>query len=249
MANGGWGPPPGGFGPPPGMPPGWQPERQQLDGGIPWESPNGGLFLRWWQTLGATLKGRPFFATVAQSDDAMSAVTFHTMTWMVMGLVSGLFYSFVFGIFGAGALGPLYSMGYGLPFSGGLFAIASSILFGSTLCGAFFGFVEPWVVGGLHHLVLSLVGGIPPGRTYAHTVRAHAYASGGAAVFSAIPYVGALVTFVLSIKNHLEAYDEMHRCGGKALLAYFSPVLFCCCGCCSLFTLFSSLVPLGRFHF
>ena len=256
MANGGWGPPPGGggynqppgfgqpqggynqppgFGPPPGMPPGWQPQQPMLDGGVPWESASGGLLMRWWQTIGATLKGRPFFAAVALNDDAMSAVTFHTMTLALMGFVFGLFYLSVPAVLGTVLLGALSRTGFGLPLAGGAYGMGFGLWIAATLGGAVVGFVGPWVSGGIHHLILALFGGIPPDRSYAHTVRAHAYANAGATIFSALPYlgIGTLVTFALGIKNHLEAYEEMHHCGaGKALAAYFAPFVCSCCGCC-----------------
>ena len=253
MANGGWGPPPGGggynqppgfgqpqggynqppgFGPPPGMPPGWQPQQPMLDGGVPWESASGGLLMRWWQTIGATLKGRPFFAAVALNDDAMSAVTFHTMTLALMGFVFGLLYFFLLAVVGTAILAPFSRSGFGLPLAGGIYGMGFGLWIAATLGGAVVGFVGPWVSGGIHHLILALFGGIPPDRSYAHTVRAHAYANAGATIFSALPYLGTLVTFALGIKNHLEAYEEMHHCGaGKALAAYFAPFVCSCCGC------------------
>ncbi|MBM4359562.1 MAG: hypothetical protein FJ096_15770 [Deltaproteobacteria bacterium] len=215
------------------MPPGWAPRNDVLDGGVPWESTNLGLFSRWVQTLTATFKGRPFFATVAQSDDAMSAVTFHTMTFTMMGFVFGGLLFLVTFLFGVAFLGPALPSGLGTSLAGGASFAGVMMWFGITLVMATTGFIGPWVVGGMHHLVLALTGAVPPDRSYSHTVRAHAYADGGAFVFNAIPYLGSLIVFVLSLKNHLDAYESVHHCGaGKALLAFFSPVLICgCCGC------------------
>jgi hypothetical protein len=240
----GFGQPPGGYGPPPGMPPGWQPNHQALDGGIPWESSAGNILGRWWSTLGAILKGRPFFAAAATSDDAMSAVTFHAMTFAMFGALVGLVYFVIFSLIGTAFLAVLAPLtkGLGGMFAGGAVMAGAAFWFAAIVCGGVGGFVLPWLTGGIHHVVLALLGGVPPDRSYSHTVRAHAYANGGATVFAVIPYLGALVSFGLGIKNHLEAYDEMHHCGGgRALAAYVAPVVCSCCGCVGGLGLFGSV--------
>jgi hypothetical protein len=246
--GGGWGQPPGasppgGFGPPPGMPPGWQPQAVLLDGGIPWEKAGGGVFSRWYQTVAASFKGAPFFATVAESDDAMSAVAFHTMTCALVGFILGGFYFLIVSVLGLAAAGVVPGLGLGLPIAGGA-TLGGLLLWLTILTGsAATGFVMPWVVGGLHHLVLALLGGVAPHRTYMHTVRAHAYANGGPWVFAAIPSLGQLIWLVLTLKNHLEAYDAMHQCGGgKAFAALVSPTVCMCCGCAGTFGLFGGLL-------
>jgi len=101
---------------------------------------------------------------------------------------------------------------------------------GLCLTMAIMGFIAPWVGGGIHHLVLSMAGGVGEGRDYGSTVRVHAYATGAAALWAFVPMVGGLASLAFQIINHTVGYDEMHRCGGgKAFLAWASPMLVCCC--------------------
>ncbi len=243
--GGGWGQPGSyggygcGFAPPPGMPPGYVPGGgPALAGGVPWEAQGGGLFSRWWETIGATFKGRPFFAAAAQGDDAMSAVLFNTFTMTLLGAALGLLYIALFALFGSmfgavfSTLGKATGMPLGLAGAGFGLALGIGLFLATTLGGAMSGFLVPWVMGGLHHLALLVLGGVPEGRTYMHTVRAHAYANAGSSIFLPIPYLGALVSLVFGIMNHVYGYDEMHRCGGgKAFAAWLAPMVCGCCGC------------------
>ncbi|NDD31762.1 MAG: hypothetical protein EB084_26235 [Proteobacteria bacterium] len=224
------------------MPPGWQPT-YEVESSIPWETVGSPLLTRWWKTVTATFKGRAFFAALAQSDDAMSAVTFHTLTLALVGFAYGGLYMLMMAVLGTIVVGPLGApSGLGLLAAGGMWGVGLASWLSMTLLGAATGFAMPWALAGVHHLVLALTGGVPPDRSYTHTVRAHAYANAGAMAFAAVPYVGSLIALVFGIKNHLEAYDELHRCGGgKALLAYFTPFFCSCCGIGAFLAIFSSL--------
>jgi hypothetical protein len=75
-----------------------------------------------------------------------------------------------------------------------------------------------------------IFGGVGQGKGYSDTVRAHAYAQSAAYMWLPIPFVGWMISLVFSIINHVTGYDETHRCGGgKAFLAWATPVLICCC--------------------
>ncbi len=222
------------------MPPGWEPPGGgTLPGTVPWETPGGSLIGRWWATLAGTFRGRSFFAAVALSDDAMSAVTFHLVTSVVVGIISTTVSLSYFGISGAGGLGP-YRRWVGPMYPGAGFTAGLSIAswFVSVMFSALIGFILPWILGGIHHLVLAMLGGVPAEKSYVHTVRAQAYAAAGPLLFVAlplsIPFLGLmtlLLWFCFELKNHIEAYDEMHRCGsGKPVVAFLSPFLCFCCG-------------------
>lgn len=229
------------------MPPGWHHEPPDARDGIAWESASGGMLSRWWRTLGATMRGRSFYASVAASDDAMSAVTFHTMTWAVMGFAVGAMYFLLLSLIGAAIAVPFGAWSGPGFLAGSVWLFGAACWLGLTLGGATIGFVLPWLVGGIHHLVLAMLGAVPPDRSYGHTVRAHAYASAGAWVFSVVPYIGSFVTLILKVKLHIDAYDEVHRCGaGNALLALVAPFVCSCCGCVGFTTILSFVSSVGR---
>jgi hypothetical protein len=230
------------------MPPGYRPDggAMPLEGGVPWESPHGGLFGRWWETMtAANFKGRELFAAVGQSDDAMSACLFSMATGAVAGAVIGLFYMVIIGIWGTAMLAIFGSLGLG-KLGGAAAGVGIGIVFlfvvGLMIAYAVFGFIGPWVVGGFHHLVLMMVSGVGPGKEYSHTVRVNAYASAAALLFMPVPLMGGLIVLVFNIINHVTGYDQVHRCGGgKAFLAWVSPVFLCCCCYFMLFVMIAAL--------
>ena len=224
------------------MPPGYRPDggAMPLAGGVPWESPHGGLFGRWWETItAANFKGRELFSAVGQNDDAMSACLFSMTTGAVMGALIGLLYLLLLALWSTAMLAILGSVGIGKV--GGAVAgmgIGLGLLFwiGAVIFYAVAGFISPWVVGGLHHLVLMMVGGVGQGKEYSHSVRVNAYAGAASLLFVPIPFLGGLVALVFNIINHVTGYDQVHRCGGgKAFLAWVSPVFICCCCYLALF--------------
>lgn len=217
------------------MPPGYQPGGSTpLSGGVPWESPSGGLLGRWWATMtSANFKGKEFFAAVAQGSDPMPAVLFSTVTMTIGGAIMGLLYAMGIMLFGAAIIAAFGASSLGPSFAGFGVGMAVMVFISATITGAVGGFVGPWVWGGIHHLCLMLFGGVGAGREYGHTVRAHAYASAAPYLFVPaiiLPGVGGLVVLVFFIINHIHAYDEMHRCGGgKAFGAIALPFGICCC--------------------
>jgi hypothetical protein len=221
------------------MPPGYQPAGHGLPGGVPWEG-QGGMFSRWWETVSSVnFKGEQFFASSAQSDDAMPAVMFNMTTFSFVGAVLGLIYAAVFAIWSAAIVAALSSGGPGGPSGGGKalagmaglgIGAAIAVFVGAVIAWAIWGFLAPWILGGLHHLVLLIFGGVGPNKGYSSTVRAHAYALGAAYAWAMIPGVGGLVALVFTFINHIHGYDATHRCGGgKAFLALIAPFLLCCC--------------------
>ena len=262
---GGWGSPPGG-GPPGGgawgTPPVWGggPEPKPppgyggttaLHGGVPWEQSEGGLFSRWWETVKACNGDtRAFFAATAQNESG-NALTFAMMTGAMVGAAIGLFYLLLFTFFSAAIMAGL--AGIVGKSSAGAGAVAAGISIGIGLVyavivaiGAAVGSViRPFVWGGIHHVILLLVGGIGPQRSFMHTVRVAAYTEGAAFAWMFIPIAGPFIAPVFVIKNLVQGYDEVHGSGvGKALLAIFAPVL-CCCACYLMLALMGLAGSLG----
>ena len=111
-------------------------------------------------------------------------------------------------------------------------------LIAGTVIYAVYGFIKPWIMGGIDHLMLMMFGGVADGKGYSDTVRAHAYASASAWAWMIIPipYLNYFIFLVFTVINHVHAYDEVHRCGGgKAFAAAVIPAFTCCC--CAPFTL------------
>lgn len=248
--GGGWGAPPGHGGagwprgpeptPPPGYPPAVTPA---LEGGVPWEQTTGSVFTRWWETVKAVNNDtRAFFSAAAQNESS-GAITFAMMTGAMVGLAIGLLYLVIFTIFGAAimaALSTLGARGSASPgASVGAGALAAGIGFGVGLiyaviitAGATMGAaIRPFLWGGIHHVVLLMLGGVGERKTFMHTARVAAYTEGASLAWVLIPIAGPFLAAIFGVKNLLQGYDETHRCGiGKALLAVFAPFL-CCCLC------------------
>ncbi len=218
------------------MPPGYRPGGgSALEGGVPWESSHGGFLGRWWETVTAVnFRGRPFFAAAAQSNDPLPACLFSMTTMAIFMFIALLLIFTLYAIIGAAFFAALGGIPGGGRLTAGLagvgliiFAVYLVVL---TVVYAIIGFIAPWIGGGLHHLGLMLFGGVGAGRGYGDTVRAHAYAQAASLLWIPIPIVGGFVSLIFSIINHVNAYDEVHQCGGgKAFLAWLSPVLICCC--------------------
>ncbi len=222
------------------MPPGFVPGAgQQVDSSVPWEIPGGSLFGRWLDTLSAAnFHGTKFYRAAGQSDNAMTAVMFNTFTWAVLGSLAGALYIALFTMISALWVWLLSTVHVGMAARVGTMTFSVGLLLWLTcvLVGAAWGFVGPWILGGLHHLVLALFGGVRE-KGFAHTVRAHAYANGAASVWLAIPVLGLLLALVFHAKNHMQGYAGVHDCGeGKASVAWLMTPVCGLCSCCIAFT-------------
>ena len=271
---GGWGPPPGpgygspgGYGgsdwgrggfaaqpPPPGMPPGHVPSTSgtaPLPEGVPWETQRGGLFSRWWATVKAgNSDTRALFAAAVQySSGGVPACTFNMMSGAIAGFVFGLIYLVLFTVLGAAGLFDDIFGRAGLGAASAGFGVGIGLLYlvMITVGQAMGGFINPWIIGGIHHLVLMLFGGTT--RSFDHTVRAFGYAMGAATAWGLIPLFGAFPMMVYALKNVAQAYDETHQCGvGKAVLAMLLPLIVCCACYAGLIALVVAAGSAARFH-
>ncbi len=252
----GWTPPGGGFAPmPQNFPPGYVPDTgtAPLEGGVPWEQKGGSFLGKWWATLKACNGDtRPFFAAAAQNEKG-DALFFAMVSGGVSGAFIGLLYMVIFGMLSLGfALGmPLGGKGGSAPISGAVaagFSLGIGILYAIfiTVGSAMGAAVRPFIWGGLHHVLLLMLGGVGERKTFMHTVRVAAYAEGASMPWIWIPIAGPFIAAFYGIKNLVVGYDETHRCGiGRALLVLFAPVL-CCCGCQALMIAMGALPALMK---
>lgn len=237
----GWGAPAGFVPMPQNLPPGYTPDTgtAALAGGVPWEQKGGSFVAKWWATVKAVNNDtRPFFAAAGQNESG-DAITFAMVSGAVSGAAIGLFYFLIFAAFSAGLMIALPGLGHGAKGSAGGAAMAAGFTFGMgifyalmiTVMSAMTAAVRPFLWGGLHHVLLSLFGGIGERKTFMHTVRVAAYAEGASMPWIWVPIAGPFIAIFFGIKDLVQGYDEVHRCGtGKALLVLFSP-LICCCAC------------------
>lgn len=240
----GYGPPPGAWAPmPAGMPPGYTPPdtTPPLQGGIPWEQKGGSIVGKWWATLKACNdQTRPFFSCAAQNESG-DAITFAMVSGGVSGAFIGLLYVVIFTMISAGLMLGLPALG--LKGSSGSMAGSSALAAGFTFgIGIFYALLittmsavgaamRAFLWAGVHHVLLMMLGGIGPRKTFMHTVRVAAYSEGAAMPWIWIPVAGPFIAAFYGIKNIVVGYDETHRCGtGRAALVLFAP-LICCCGC------------------
>jgi hypothetical protein len=225
---------------PANLPPGYTPEgyTATLEGGIPWEQQGGSLLGKWWATVKACNgQTRPFFACAAQNEKA-DAILFSVLSGALAGAALGLFYLLIFSAIGAGmfmgvsSLGPKSSTPGANAVAAGV-SIGAGILYAimATVMYAVMAAIRPFLVGGLHHVLLLMFGGVGERKSFMHTVRVVAYAEGSAYPWIWIPIAGPFIVIYYVIKGLVLGYDETHRCGtGKALLVLFAPLL-CCCAC------------------
>jgi len=121
-------------------------------------------------------------------------------------------------------------------------------LVGTLLAGPFLLALALFVVAGITHLFLLLLGGAR--RGFEATFRVVAYSS-AAAVFSILPFCGGLIGLVWRAVVAILGLSEAHGIGkGTAAGAVLLPALLLCC-CCGLAVLFAiggmaSLAGLGQ---
>jgi len=217
-----------------GYPPGYTPSAGG-GGAVAWEDTSRGFFGRWWDTVKeVSFNPKSFFAAAAQSDNPWPSVTFAMTNAAFIGLVLGaLIAIFYIGFGGLGMLGALGSGGKGAGGAGAaIFAVMSAIgVFMAVLYPVMLmiqALAAPWIVGGLQHLTLMLLGGAT--KSYTHSVRVVGY-GWAAHTWLLVPCVGPLIWLVMSVIVYTVGHDETHKCGiGKALVAVLGiPVLCMCC--------------------
>lgn len=184
--------------------------------GPPWEQP-GAFFQRWLDTAKMILLDpKNGFSNVRRSGGLGAPLTYYAVgaAPAVIGMV----------------LLQLVGLG-GMAMGGGEGAGLGAIAGGAGLIGFLLLLVVGFLLGffiltGIVHLVLSLLGGANHG--YEATVRTFAYAYGSATPISWIPCLGAvagiwgLICAIMGLANMQDTTPV------KAAVAIFAPVLLCC---------------------
>jgi hypothetical protein len=215
-----------------GYPPGYTPPTG--GGVVAWEDSSQGFFGRWWTTVReVSFNPRVFFGAASQNDNPWPAITFAMSNAAFIGLVLGGLIAIFY--IGFGGLGMLAAMGSGGKGSGGagaaIFGMMGAIgVFAAILYPVMLmiqALIGPWIIGGLQHLTLMLVGGAT--KSYTHSVRVVGY--GWASYFwILVPCVGPFIWLIIMAISLTVGHDETHKCGiGKALVAVFGIPLLCMC--------------------
>jgi hypothetical protein len=228
-----------------GYPPGYTPPAG--GGVVAWEDASKGFFGKWWGTVKEVcFNPRGFFAGAAQSDNAWPSVTFAMATAGIVGLAMGALIAIIY--IGFGGLGMIMGLASGSKAGAGvgagvLAAFGAAGIFAAILYPILFviqALIAPWISGGIHHLILMLLGGAT--KSYGHTVRVSGY--GFAAMFWVLvplPCLNGLAVFIFSVIANIVGLDETHKCGiGKAVGAVLIPPALCAC-CYVVFLIITSL--------
>jgi hypothetical protein len=218
---------------------------------VAWEDSTKGFFGRWWSTVkDVCFDSRTFYASAAQNDNPWPAVTFAMSNAGLVGLVFGGFLALLYmGMGGLGALSAMGGKGASAGGAGAIMGIMSAVgIFIAILYPIMFviqALIAPWIIGGIHHLMLVLLKGAT--RSYSHTVRVVGYAW-AANFWIVIPIVGPLAAMVFSLIAQTVGLDETHKCGiGKAIGAIVLPIVLCCLCYCG-FSFLVGMMSAGSSH-
>ncbi len=193
---------------------------------VPWEErQKHGLLRAYWLTTKAIMfKPAESFEQMAPSEGWWSPLSYAILSSLVAFSGVALFYLV---IFGAGLLGALFgAVDEGMKLGGmmaglgvGTIAVALVGALVMAVAGAF-------VLGGIEHLTLTLVGARPGG--FHATLRAYCYAH-APMIFGLLPMCGAYVYPLWQIICRIFGYRGLHRTtGGKATAAVLIPMGLCC---------------------
>lgn len=229
---------------PPGYPPGYTPIAS--GGVVAWEDKGQSLFARWWGTFKEVcFNSKRFHVAASQSDDPWPAVTFAVTTGAITGLGLGLFLGLIYvAIGGIGAFTAMSSTGrHGAGPAAGVFGVLAGVGVGMVvLLPLFYMLMEligPWIIGGLHHVALLMVGGAT--RPYSSTVRVVGY-SAAAEALNCVPIAGGMLAFGLRLVSKTIGLEETHKCGsGKAIFAAVFPYLLGCLCYCACYILLGAV--------
>lgn len=183
----------------------------------PWEERERlGLFTSLTSTLKESLMRPSEFYRKMPVSGGLGSPLIYAMIWGTLGIMFGLIWQILFGSIiemmvqtpgMRGKFGPGYLL---------VLAILSPIL---VIIGIFIG-------SGILHLCLMIVSGNKKG--FEATFRVVSYAN-GAQILSVIPFCGGFIGAIWMIVIEIIGLKEAHGIsGGKAALAVFLPIIFCC---------------------
>jgi hypothetical protein len=184
--------------------------------GPPWEQP-GAFFQRWLDTAKSILLDpQGGFRNVRRTGGIGAPLTYY-----VVGASPAILGLLLFNLFG---------MGMGM-MTGGSDGAGAAAIVGGGFLGVILLAVVGYLVGffiltGLVHLVLSLLGGAKHG--YEATVRVFAYAHGSALPLAIIPPCAAIAGIWALVCEIFGLAEMQETTPVKAAIAIFSPIILCC---------------------
>jgi hypothetical protein len=134
-----------------------------------------------------------------------------------------------------GVIGPFLQAAAGeRPFNiEALVVVAVIQLVGGVIGAVIFAPIMTFVIAGIYHLLLLMVGGANAG--YEATFRSVCFVSGSTSILLAIPCIGPLLAFFFSIYCLIQAFTNAHETsGGKAafsVLGVMFGLVVCGCAC------------------
>jgi hypothetical protein len=183
--------------------------------GPPWEQP-GAFFSRWIDTAKSILLD-PMngFSNVRRTGGLGAPLTYY-----VVGIAPAVIIGLLFQLL----MGGTAMLGGG---RGGAAAVGGVMIIVFMLVALVAGFVMFFVITGIIHLVLSLLGGAKYG--FEATFRTFAYAAGSAAPIGMVPICGGFIAGIWSLVCAVMGLANMQETTPvKAAIAIFAPIVLCC---------------------
>jgi hypothetical protein len=145
---------------------------------------------------------------------------------MVIGQIAWSIYGIIFSV--------LRAVSGELPMNVEFLVIGGAVqLVGGVIGAVIIAPIMTFVMAGLYHLLLAMVGGANAG--YEATYRCVSFVNGSTSILLAIPCIGPLLAFFFSILCLIHAFANAHETsGGKAafsVLGVLAGMLICGCAC------------------
>ncbi|MGI5864081.1 MAG: YIP1 family protein [Myxococcales bacterium] len=193
---------------------------------VPWEErQKHGLLKAYWLTTKAIMfKPGESFEGMAPSDSWWSPLSYAILSSLAAFSGVALFYLF---IFGAGFVGALFgSTEEGVKLGGMMAGLGVGTVAIALVGAVAMAVVGTFVLGGVEHLMLMIVGARP--GDFHTTVRAYCYAH-APMIFGLVPMCGAYVYPFWQLVCRIFGYKGLHKTtGGKATAAVLIPMGLCC---------------------
>ncbi len=190
---------------------------------LPWQDRDSypSVFSALWETLKAVLFSPGPAFSGARVEGTLGESLIFALIVGTIGGYAGLFWQILFQAIGAFA-GPAGRQMWGRAALGlGLFIVLALIMVPVVVV------IGTFLASGIVHVCLMLVGGA--NRSFEATFTVVAYALGCTALFQIVPICGGLVSSVWTLVVEIMGLSEIHETsGGRAALAVFLPVIFCC---------------------
>jgi hypothetical protein len=143
------------------------------------------------------------------------------ITYYLIGSAISLIGSLLWNMIGIGGMGGMGNMGPGAA-AGGIVGLFFGLIFG--ICVIVVGL---FIITGIVHLVLSLLGGTRYG--FETTLRALTYAFGSSAPIGFVPFCGGLIAGVWGLVCAIMGLADMQETTPvKSAIAILTPLVLCC---------------------